>query len=60
MGQYTAPAEKKSVVGSETTMFIGGYFDVINPGTQEQAITKYYVAGGSGWLCARCGKLAGR
>ena len=34
----------KSVMGSETTVFIGGYYEVTNPGSG-QTVTKYYFAG---------------
>jgi RHS repeat-associated protein len=34
----------KSVVGNETTLFIGAYYEVTNPGAN-QTVTKYYYAG---------------
>jgi RHS repeat-associated protein len=35
----------KSMMGSETTVFIGGHYEVTNPGTG-QTVTKYYFTGG--------------
>jgi RHS repeat-associated protein len=34
----------KSVMGTETTLFIGGHYEVTNPGSG-QTVTKYYFAG---------------
>ena len=36
----------KSVINGEITLFIGGYYEVLNPGTG-QTVTKYYFAGAS-------------
>ncbi len=36
----------KSVMGSETILFVGGHYEIANPGSG-QTITKYYFAGAS-------------
>ena len=36
----------KSVMDGETTLFVGGHYEVTNPGAG-QTITKYYMAGES-------------
>ena len=36
----------KSVMGSETILFVGGHYEVTNPGSG-QTVTKYYFAGAS-------------
>ncbi len=37
----------KSVINGVTTLFIGGYYEVLNPGPG-QAVTRYYFAGAFG------------
>jgi hypothetical protein len=36
----------KSVMGSETIVFVGGYYEIKNPGSGQE-VTKYYFAGAS-------------
>ena len=36
----------KSVINGETTLFVGGHYEVLNPGSG-QTVTKYYFAGAS-------------
>jgi RHS repeat-associated protein len=44
---YNGDGQKvKSVINGETTLLVGGHFEVLNPGTG-QTVTKYYFAGAS-------------
>ncbi|NOH04308.1 MAG: hypothetical protein HND47_21210 [Chloroflexi bacterium] len=49
LAQFTYDGEGKrvkSVMGSETILFVGGYYEIRNPGAGQQ-VTKYYFAGAS-------------